>query len=146
MRSFYINRVKKATKKDRHLGGQKESWGGLGSQPRSVFVNQAGVSLNTLPEHFRGVGGSPLYFLNIEEHRRWGLLPHPFIHAGYPCVCAPCSLGGGCLLSRLIRPTNSTTQKHTSQYAFVWCPRQNSNPRPPHYKCGALPAELQGHW
>ena len=77
----------------------------------SALVNQAGAELNASPECFRGVGGSPLYFLNIEEHRRWGLLPHPFIHAGYPCVCAPCSLGGGCLLlgwsDRLILPHKS---------------------------------------
>src|SRR5690606_17987428 len=25
-----------------------------------------------------------------------------------------------------------------------WCPRQDSNPRPPDYKSGALPTELQG--
>src|SRR5437764_13113471 len=24
-----------------------------------------------------------------------------------------------------------------------WCRRRDSNPRPPHYECGALPAELQ---
>ena len=27
-----------------------------------------------------------------------------------------------------------------------WCPRQGSNPRPPDYKSGALPTELQGQW
>jgi hypothetical protein len=31
---------------------------------------------------------------------------------------------------------------HASKY---WCPRQESNPRPPAYKAGALPTELQGH-
>lgn len=25
-----------------------------------------------------------------------------------------------------------------------WCPREESNPRPSHYKCAALPTELQG--
>src|SRR5438105_8786748 len=27
--------------------------------------------------------------------------------------------------------------------ASAWCRRRDSNPRPPHYECGALPAELQ---
>src|SRR5581483_6854700 len=27
----------------------------------------------------------------------------------------------------------------------VWCRGRDSNPRPPHYECGALPAELPRH-
>ena len=32
-----------------------------------------------------------------------------------------------------------------TQLTFIWCRRQDSNSRPPHYKCGALPTELQRH-
>ncbi len=41
--------------------------------------------------------------------------------------------------------TENQAMPAVHRYGRRWCPRQGSNPRPPDYKSGALPTELQGH-
>ena len=50
---------------------------------------------------------------------------------------------------RVIRPCaglqTSATEARPLAGTENWCRKRDSNPRPPHYECGALPAELPRH-
>lgn len=120
------------------IGGHVLS--GLQRRKAESSYRKSGFALDTpKTSTSRQIAGSNEERANVED------LASARFHGGLPCN----SSGDGLLSVRrneagVARDFRTAAQKALDHITWteMWCRKRDSNPRPPHYECDALPAEL----